>query len=143
MKEFLKLVEGDLVIYIGSMPYYLSNGQQVEKEGEELMIKSDVTVQSKFFNFSPNNKNKDKDKEEKIAKEKLAKEKEEKEKKEKEDIINQEKENQSTDVTPVDTIKDIEEMNKEELIIYADANNIDVDKRKGAKGILAEIKAAQ
>lgn len=37
--------------------------------------------------------------------------------------------------------KTLEEMNKEELITFAEKNNIDVDKRKGEEKILAEIKA--
>lgn len=36
----------------------------------------------------------------------------------------------------------LEDMNKEQLIQYADENNIDVDKRKGEAKILEEIKSA-
>lgn len=47
--EFLELKKGDKVVYLGSMPYKLSNGQEVEKEGDEMFISSDVNVQNKFF----------------------------------------------------------------------------------------------
>lgn len=47
--DFLKLKEGDKVIYLGNINYKLANGQEVKEEGEELFIKSDVTVQNKFF----------------------------------------------------------------------------------------------
>lgn len=38
--------------------------------------------------------------------------------------------------------KSLEQMNKDELLEFADKNKIDVDKRKGEKNIIAEIKAA-
>lgn len=94
----LQLNEGDKVIYLGSMPYFLSNGQRVSEEGEELLINSNVNVQKKFFK--------------KVEEQK-----------------------------PVKVEKTLEEMNKEELIAFADKNGIDVDKRKGEEKILAEIKA--
>ena len=47
----LKLKKGDKVIYLGNMPYKLSNEQEVSKEGEELLIRSDVNVQSRFFSI--------------------------------------------------------------------------------------------
>jgi hypothetical protein len=124
MEEFIKYNKGDAIVYLGGMPYYLGNGQIVEKEGDELVIRSEVTVHSNLFNFSLENDKKN--------------------------------ENQSPDGTPVDTEitpedddlekdeeKPLDAMNKDELIAYADKNNIDVDKRKGAKNILVEIKEAQ
>ena len=45
----LELKKGDKVIYLGNMPYKLSNGQEVFQEGEELNIQSNVNVQKKFF----------------------------------------------------------------------------------------------
>lgn len=46
----LELKKGDKVIYLGTMPYKLANGQEVEKEGDELFINSNVNVQKQFFN---------------------------------------------------------------------------------------------
>lgn len=96
--EFLELKKGDKAIYLGSMPYKLANGQDVSKEGEELLINSNVHVQKKFF--------------------------------------------KTVEEKPKVVEKSLEEMNKEELIVFADKNGIDVDKRKGEEKILAEIKAA-
>ena len=45
----MELKKGDKVIYVGDMPYKLANGQEVEKEGEELFIRNDVHVQPEFF----------------------------------------------------------------------------------------------
>jgi hypothetical protein len=45
----LKLKKGNKVIYLGNMPYKLGNEQEVFKEGEELLILSDVSVQKEFF----------------------------------------------------------------------------------------------
>jgi hypothetical protein len=45
----VELKKGDKVVYVGDMPYKLANGQEVEKEGEELFVKSNVYVQPEFF----------------------------------------------------------------------------------------------
>lgn len=94
--EFLRLNKGDTVVYKYNFPYKLSNGQEVNEEGEELIIKSDVSVKSKFFNL----------------KEKYVEIKE----------------------------KKLEEMNKDELLKFAQDKKIDVDNRKGEKKLLEEIK---
>jgi hypothetical protein len=45
----VELKKGDKVVYVGGMPYKLANGQEVEKEGDELFIRSNVHVQDDVF----------------------------------------------------------------------------------------------
>jgi hypothetical protein len=45
----MHLKKGDKVKYLGNMPYKLGNEQEVEKEGDELIIRSNVQVQQNFF----------------------------------------------------------------------------------------------
>lgn len=45
----LFLKKGTKVKYIGEGSYILANGQVAEKDGDEMFIKSDVSVQSKNF----------------------------------------------------------------------------------------------
>lgn len=93
---FLDLKEGNVVIYLANMPYTLANGQFVDKEEEELIINSNVQVQSRFFKIKETPKKE----------------------------------------------KTVDEMNREELLKFAEDNNLDVDKRKNDAKLLAEIKEA-
>jgi hypothetical protein len=45
----MQLKKGDKVIYVGQYPYGLSNGQNVKRNGEELVIMDDIIVQDGFF----------------------------------------------------------------------------------------------
>lgn len=46
---WLDLKKGDKVRYLKDIPYKLANGQEVFKEGEEMFINSEVSVQKDFF----------------------------------------------------------------------------------------------
>jgi hypothetical protein len=106
------LNKGDKVTYLGSSHYKLANGQEVFKGGEELVINSKVSVKKDFFKVLVDNQSNENDtkKEEKI------------------ELKDDKKE------------KELKDMDKDELIKFADDNNIDVDKRKGRDKILKEIK---
>lgn len=125
MGEFLSLKKDDLVVYKGNMPYGLSNGQEVNYEGEELMINSNVNVQSKFFNFKNENIKED-NKNQSDGTVEVTKSDEKAEK-----LPENEDEEKS----------DLSKMNKSQLLKYAKENGIEVDGRKSDKKILEQINA--
>lgn len=116
----MKLNKDDVVEYLANMPYKLANGQEVSKEGEELQIRSEVSVQSQFFKVKKKKEVKPVESDSHKNKLKDIKDKSEEENKEEE--------------------KALEDMDKEELLQFADDNKLDVDKRKGEKKLRQEIK---
>lgn len=47
--SWIELKKGDKVRYLKNMPYKMSNGQIVNKEGEEVIIRNNIKVNSKAF----------------------------------------------------------------------------------------------
>lgn len=102
--EYIQLKKGDKVTYNGDMPYKLGNGQQVNKVGDELVIKSDVKVQSRLFKLQDSNEN------------------------------GESKDNKEDKI-------DLESMDKEQLLKFAEEKGIDVDNRKGEKKLREELQS--
>jgi hypothetical protein len=45
----IEVKKDDKLIYKGSIPYILADGNSVEKEGDIVNIRSDIKVQKRFF----------------------------------------------------------------------------------------------
>lgn len=125
MFETLKLEKGDKVKYLSNFPYTLSNGQKVNKEGQELIVSSDINVQKNYFkkiSFKSDGLKQNIENVEKVEEVRIET---------REEANNEENE---------ENMLNLESMNKEELLSFAEENDLNVDKRKGEVKLREEIK---